>query len=88
MRGRSLNARKGTERTHLMRRSPSALGDEGLLPMSFNLYRRSQRGPVGLNGGHTESNDRLALYTLSTLRNIVSSSLGGRFDLDQAAATF
>lgn len=36
----------------------------------------------------TESNDRFALYTLSILRNMESSSRGGRFERDHAAATF
>lgn len=36
----------------------------------------------------TANNDRLALYTLSTLLNIESSSGGGRLERDHAAATF
>jgi hypothetical protein len=36
----------------------------------------------------TATSERLALYTISTPRNILSSSGGGRFDRDQAEATF
>ncbi len=36
----------------------------------------------------TERKVRLALYTASMALNILSSSLGGKLDFDQAAATF
>lgn len=79
-------------RTHLMRRSPSAFGEDGFAPISFSFYRfYGKHTNSGLGETlelRTECKPRLALYTASMLRNIESSSAGGKFERDHAAATF
>ena len=76
--------------THRIRRSPSALGDEGLGPISLSFYMtRAQHQSRRLENSIrlTESSDLFALYTVSMARNIVSNSLGGKLVRDHAEAT-
>src|SRR6266576_3979470 len=78
-------------RTHRIRRSPSAFGEEGFVPISFRRYTDSissvervwMRSKV-----RTESKERSALYTPSILLNMRSRSWGGRFERDHAEAAF
>jgi hypothetical protein len=74
--------------THLIRRSPNALGEDGFGPISLSCCADKLAFDISEIHKLTPRKTRLALKTPSMPLNMRSSSGGGKLDLDHAEATF